>query len=216
MDQKKLEDRRKNYSSRKLDKTMVKSNPIEQFKDWFQEAVDIMGNREPNAMTLATATSDGLPSARVVLLKGVSEKGFVFYTNYKSRKGKEVTANPNAALVFFWEPLERQVRIEGTLTQMSQADSERYFQTRPKKSQIGAHVSQQSAVIEDRTVMEQEAERLTEHYKDEDVLPCPEHWGGLVLKPTSIEFWQGRPNRLHDRLWYVEENGVWQLKRLAP
>ncbi len=217
MDQNKLEDLRKNYSSRKLDKTMVLPDPIDQFKAWFQEAIDVMGRREPNAMTLATATSDGFPSARIVLLKGVSQDGFVFYTNYVSRKGQELAENPKAALVFFWEPLERQVRIEGTLTKMSAADSERYFQTRPKKSQIGAHVSQQSVVIADRSVLEQEAERLTEEYKGVEVLPCPDHWGGFVLKPSSVEFWQGRPNRLHDRLLYVvEEGGAWSLERLAP
>jgi len=211
-----LEDLRKNYSSRKLDRSMVTANPIDQFNAWFQEAVDVMGSREPNAMSLATATTDGMPSVRMVLLKGVSEAGFVFYTNFKSRKGKELTQNPNAALCFFWEPLERQVRIEGTLTQMSHADSERYFQSRPKKSQIGASVSLQSAVITDRSVLEQEAERLTEQYKDEDVLPCPDHWGGFVLKPSHVEFWQGRPSRLHDRLLYTEEGGVWGVERLAP
>jgi len=216
MDLKKLEDLRKNYSSRKLDKSMVKGNPIEQFKDWLQEAIEVMGHREPNAMTLATATKEGLPSARIVLLKGVSEQGFVFYTNYKSRKGQELTANPNAALVFFWEALERQVRIEGTLTQMSHADSERYFQTRPKKSQIGAHVSQQSSVIADRTALEAESARLIETYKDAEVLPCPKHWGGFVLRPNRIEFWQGRPSRLHDRLVYTDEAGEWRLERLAP
>jgi len=211
-----LEDLRKNYSSRKLDRSMVTTNPIDQFNVWFQEAVDVMGSREPNAMSLATATTNGMPSVRMVLLKGVSEAGFVFYTNFKSRKGKELTQNPNAALCFFWEPLERQVRIEGTLTQMSHADSERYFQSRPKKSQIGASVSLQSAVITDRSVLEQEAERLTEQYKDADVLPCPDHWGGFVLKPSHVEFWQGRPSRLHDRLLYTEEGGVWKLERLAP
>lgn len=216
MEQNKLEDLRKNYASRNLDKSMVKSDPIEQFKDWFQEAVDVMGRREPNAMTLATSTINGLPSARMVLLKGATQDGFVFYSNYKSRKGVELSENPNAALLFFWEPLERQVRIEGTLVKMTHADSERYFQTRPKKSQIGAHVSQQSKVIKDRSVMDQEAERLAEQYKDDLVLPCPEHWGGFVLTPNSMEFWQGRPNRLHDRLLYTLDGEGWKLERLAP
>ncbi len=216
MEQKKLEDLRKDYHSRKLDKTMVKSSPIDQFKDWFKEAIEAMGSREPNAMTLATTTKNGLPSARIVLLKGVSEQGFVFYTNYHSRKGQEMEENPNVALVFFWPQLERQVRIEGRLKKLSAEASTNYFQSRPKKSQIGAHVSAQSSVIKDRSELEDAVKELEAKYKNDPVLPKPENWGGYIVQPTKMEFWQGRSSRLHDRMLYTLGKDSWTLERLAP
>lgn len=216
MEQKQLEDLRKDYHSRKLDKTMVKANPIDQFKDWFAEAIESMGSREPNAMTLATASKTGVPSARIVLLKGVSEQGFVFYTNYHSRKGQEMEENPTAALVFFWPKLERQIRIVGHLEKLSAEASATYFQSRPKKSQIGAHASSQSRVIKDRSVLEDAVKELETTYKDAAVLPKPENWGGYRVQPHQIEFWQGRASRLHDRILYTLENDNWKLERLAP
>lgn len=215
----KIADLRQDYSLKSLDITDVDNDPIEQFKKWFHEAVksEIL---EPNAMTLATATPNGKPSARVVLLKGIENQGFVFYTNYNSKKGEEMAANPHAALCFSWLELQRQVRIEGTIEKVDAATSDAYFQSRPVGSRIGAWASPQSQVIENRAVIEERESLYKKQYYTEGGLeveiPRPAHWGGYVLKPTMIEFWQGRSSRLHDRICYVFENGAWKIERLAP
>ena len=216
MPRKKLADLRKDYSKKQLDISDVVAHPIEQFKVWFEEAQKSK-ILEPNAMTLATATPDGFPSARIVLLKDLNENGFIFYTNYKSHKGKELAKNPNAALVFCWLGLERQVRIEGVIKKVDRNNSKTYFQSRPKKSQMGAWVSSQSKVIKSRGVLEENMTALEKKYQDEDVLPCPPHWGGYQLEPNLIEFWQGRRSRLHDRIQYkLLKSGKWKIQRLAP
>lgn len=205
---------RHDFSKESLDEKDVHHNPINQFSKWFNEAVDAKVN-EPNAMTVCTATIDAKPSARIVLLRNFDDNGFVFYTNYKSRKGEEIASNPNAALLFFWPELERQVRIEGVLTKQSAADSDVYFNSRPRSSKLGAWTSPQSKVISSRKVLDEAYEKLAKKFPDENV-PRPEHWGGFILKPEAIEFWQGRPSRLHDRLLYSLENGDWKVARLAP
>lgn len=198
-----------------LDEHNVDTNPIRQFQVWFDEAMD-RGLPLAEAMTLCTATRDGKPSARMVLLKGIAESGFVFYTNYHSRKARELGANPFAALVFYWEPLERQVRVEGKVSRISTDESDEYFQTRPRESQLGAIASPQSEVIESREVLEQEFQELEEKYADRPI-ERPAHWGGYRLVPERIEFWKGRPGRLHDRLLYeLQADGSWKRSRLAP
>ena len=209
-----LQNLRQEYRSAELAETDVDSNPIQQFKKWFTEALDAQ-LFEPNVMTLATATAEGKPSARIVLLKGFDENGFVFFTNYESHKGKELAANPYASMVFFWPELERQVCIEGSVTKVSGEESTAYFHSRPVGSQIGASASMQSSVISSREVLEAKVELLNETYKDQEI-PRPQHWGGYLLTPTSVEFWQGRPSRLHDRIAYEFTNGSWIINRLAP
>lgn len=210
-----LENLRKDYRAEKLSETDVKSNPIEQFDHWFDEALK-SGIYEPNAMTLATASTDGKPAARIVLLKGFNQDGFVFYTNYLSRKGKELAKNPVVALVFFWPELERQVRIEGTIEKVSKETSEKYFQSRPKESQIGALASPQSQVIADRGLLEKNWKELEKKYADQEI-PKPSFWGGYLVKPQVIEFWQGRSSRLHDRIVYRKaDKNNWKIVRLAP
>jgi pyridoxamine 5'-phosphate oxidase len=210
---------RENYSRGQLDKSSVDRNPIVQFERWFLEAKH-SGLKEPNAMTLATATADGYPSARIVLLKQLNTDGFVFYTNYESRKGRELAQNPKAALVFFWAELERQVRVEGEVTRLSRAQSEEYFRGRPKGSRLGALLSRQSVVIPDRRQLEQELKELESRYQATDDVPCPGFWGGYCVRPAAVEFWQGRPNRLHDRIRYTREGpdtqADWRLERLSP
>ena len=211
-----IADLRQNYTQAGLSEADLNSNPIEQFDIWFQQALnaDLI---EPNAMTLATATPDGKPTARIVLLKGVSERGFVFYTNYESQKGQQLIANPYAALVFLWDKLERQIRIEGKVEKLTESESAQYFHSRPKASQLGAWASDQSRVIPNREVLEQKLADLEEQYSDDATVPLPEHWGGFRVVPNRIEFWQGRPSRLHDRLVYdLQADGNWSIKRLSP
>jgi pyridoxamine 5'-phosphate oxidase len=199
----------------KLQETDLHPDPFREFRAWFDAAVAAQPIN-PDAMTLATATPDGQPSARVVLLKGVDERGFVFFTNYESRKGMELDANPRAALVFYWPALERQVRVEGRVERTSAEESDAYFRSRPWGSRLGALASPQSRVIPGRDVLEQRMTELLRQYPDHDI-PRPAHWGGYRLVPTLIEFWQGQPNRLHDRLCYERrEDGSWDIRRLAP
>ena len=210
-----IENLRQDYRSASLTEKDVANDPISQFAKWFAEALD-GGLYEPNAMTLATATHDGKPSARTMLLKGFDRTGFTFYSNYLSRKGKEISKNPAASIVFFWAELERQVRIEGVLEKTSKEESEKYFHSRPKESQLGAIASQQSQVINGREELEQTWKELIEKFADKDV-PKPAYWGGYVLKPQIVEFWQGRPGRLHDRIVYKKaDKNNWKIIRLAP
>jgi pyridoxamine 5'-phosphate oxidase len=211
-----IADLRQNYTLAGLSETDVAAHPIQQFQVWFQQALEA-NLIEPNAMTLATATPDGKPTARIVLLKGFSEQGFIFYTNYESQKGQQLIANPYAALVFLWDKLERQVRIEGKVEQLQPKESEAYFHSRPRASQLGAWVSDQSRVIRDRELLEQKLTSLKTQYTEDTTIPLPPHWGGFRVVPNRIEFWQGRPNRLHDRLVYdLQTDGSWQIQRLAP
>jgi pyridoxamine 5'-phosphate oxidase len=211
-----LAELRENYTRGGLDEAAVDANPIAQFEIWFAEARRA-GLKEPNAMTLATATPDGRPSARIVLLKEVDETGFVFYTNYESRKAHELRENPRAALTLYWAELERQVRVEGTVERVSRRQSERYFQSRPKGSRLGAWASHQSSVIPNRKLLEVRLRDLDSRYSEIEEVPLPEFWGGYRVEPEVIEFWQGRPNRLHDRLRYSRDrDNLWRLERLAP
>ncbi len=206
---------RKEYQLQTLNETDVHSNAIKQFDKWWSEAVqsEIV---ELNAMTLATATSNGLPSARIVLLKDYDENGFVFFTNYHSHKGMELDENPFASLVFFWKELERQVRIDGTVEKIPAAESDAYFNSRPPESRIGAWASPQSQVINSRQVIEENLTELQKSFAGK-VIDRPAHWGGYIVKPTLIEFWQGRPGRLHDRIQYSAlADGAWKIERLAP
>jgi pyridoxamine 5'-phosphate oxidase len=206
---------REEYTWSGLYEADIAADPLRQFEKWFQEAIAAK-LPEPNAMTLATATPDGQPSARMVLLKGFDASGFTFFTNYESRKGGELTANPRAALLFFWAELHRQVRIEGTVERVSQAESDDYFRSRPLGSRLGAWASAQSAVIASRAVLEERVREAMQRFPDGDV-PCPPNWGGYRVVPLTIEFWQGRPDRLHDRLRYqrMEPSG-WCIERLSP
>ncbi|GDX47637.1 MAG: pyridoxamine 5'-phosphate oxidase [Bacteroidota bacterium] len=210
-----IQNLRRNYASRELDECDALANPIDQFTLWFREALDA-AVWEPNAMTLATANVDFKPSARIVLLKGVEADGFVFFTNYNSRKGRELLWNPYACLVFLWHELERQVRIEGRVEKITREESITYFRSRPEGSRIGAWASNQSEVVDSREQLEKSFEQLTASLQGTEI-DCPEHWGGYKVIPYEIEFWQGRPNRLHDRIVYTAEpNNNWHKKRLAP
>jgi pyridoxamine 5'-phosphate oxidase len=198
-----------------LDEKRIERDPIKQFQIWLDEAMAAKLPL-PEAMTLATVTSDGRPSARMVLLKQVDDDGFVFFTNYQSAKAVELESNPYAALVFYWSPLERQVRVDGKVERTSTEESAQYFQTRPRESQIGAWASPQSSVIAGREVLEQRVQELEDYYRDREI-ECPEHWGGYRLHPDRIEFWKGRLGRLHDRILYeLLSDGTWSIKRLAP
>lgn len=210
---------RLDYRQQALSEQDVSPEPLAQFRRWFDEAV-AAGLPEPNAMTVTSVAADGRPSARIVLLKDLDARGLVFYTNYTSRKGRELLAHPHTALVFYWAELERQVRIEGRVEVIDPAESDAYFQSRPRGSQIGAHVSPQSEVIADREVLATRQAELEARFV-EGLIPRPEHWGGLRVCPERFEFWQGRPSRLHDRLCYrltaaSEGTPLWVLERLAP
>lgn len=210
----KLKALRREYAGEKLNSETVDPDPIVQFGEWFEQALSAE-LVDPNAMTLATATSGGIPSARIVLLKGFDEKGFRFYTNYESRKGKELEENPHAALCVYWRALSRQVRIEGRVEKLSREESEEYFQQRPRPSQIGAWASEQSSTVASREELDEQFRRLQDRFKGREI-PLPDNWGGYLLKPGSIEFWQGREKRMHDRLLYRGKEGGWELIRLAP
>lgn len=208
-------DIRKDYMLHSLTEKEVAANPIQQFTTWWNEALNAE-IEEVNAMTLATASADGVPSARIVLLKGYDERGFVFFTNYNSYKGKDLQENPRACLVFFWKELERQVRITGLVSKVSDAESDEYFNSRPEGSKIGAWASPQSSVIQSREWLEEKERKIRGQFNN-SAIKRPSHWGGYRLQPITIEFWQGRPNRLHDRIQYtMEENGSWKIERLAP
>lgn len=210
-----ISDIRTDYTKEVLDETHVDSDPIKQFDSWFQEALKAEVP-EPNAMTLSTVSPQGFPSGRILLLKGVTPQGFVFYTNYQSAKGRDLAQNDAGALTFFWPELERQVRIQGNVVKISREDSQAYFHSRPKGSQIGAWVSPQSSVIENRQLLEDRQATLEKKYKGSNSVPLPKQWGGYLLKPFLIEFWQGRPSRLHDRIVYTKEESDWKIQRLAP
>lgn len=205
---------RREYTRAGLAESDVAPDPVEQFRRWFDETL-AANLHEPNAMTVATATPDGRPSARVVLLKGFDGRGFVFYTNYEGRKGRELEENPRAALLFYWGELERQVRIEGSVSRVSEEESDAYFTGRPRGSRLGALASEQSRVIESREVLEDRVERLEAEYEGSDV-PRPAFWGGYRVEPEVVEFWQGRENRLHDRIVYRRGAGGWRTERLQP
>ena len=206
---------RHDYVAHGLRRADLDPDPIKQFGIWFGEAAAAQ-IRDVNAMTLATATAEGTPSARIVLLKAISDRGFVFFTNYHSDKGRQLDANPRAALCLFWVQLERQIRIEGAVEKTSREESEEYFRSRPLGSRLGAWTSGQSEVIANRETLEDRLAEVTTQYEGADV-PLPPHWGGYRVKPTSIEFWQGRTNRLHDRLRYTRHaDGQWRIERLAP
>lgn len=215
MNQQEIQNLRQDYSASMLSENSTKGDPIKQFEQWFNEALEAKLH-EPNAMTLSTATVTGKPSARIVLLKGFHTGGFIFFTNYLSRKGKEIAKNPQGALTFFWGGLERQVRIEGTIEKVSKEDSEKYFHSRPKGSQVGAVVSPQSQEIESRELLEQKWNELEAEYADKEI-PKPSYWGGYILNPQLVEFWQGRPSRMHDRILYKKtDKKTWKKVRLAP
>jgi pyridoxamine 5'-phosphate oxidase len=209
-----IADLRREYARARLDEKDVSHDPIVEFARWFAEAQEAQVG-EPNAMTLATSTVAGSPAARIVLLKGFDQHGFVFFTDYRSRKGAELDSNPLAALVFFWGELERQVRIAGTVERTSQEDSEAYFRTRPLGSRLGAWVSHQSVVIPGRAQLESGLREVEERFTGGEV-PLPPHWGGYRVRPEEIEFWQGRESRLHDRIRYTRDGDRWRIERLSP
>jgi len=212
----KLASLRKSYEKGILDMDQITDNPIQLFQTWFYEAKESDSIDEANAMSLTTLGLDGYPRARVVLLKDYSEEGFVFFTNYHSDKGKSLLKHPKVGLSFYWPVLERQIIIKGTAEQLSAERSDQYFHSRPRGSQLGAHVSPQSEEIRDRKFLEDRQAEYEKKYENTEI-PRPQHWGGILVVPSEIEFWQGRPNRLHDRICYVLENGLeWKTKRLAP
>lgn len=210
-----LAELRREYTKGGLRRADLDPQPLVQFQKWFEEALNSQ-LLEPSAMTLATVEADGRPSARIVLLKGADERGFLFFTNYESRKGRELATNARSALVFHWAELERQICIAGDVTKVSRAESEKYFALRPRGSQLGACVSKQSSPVPDRAFLEARLQELEKQFMNRDV-EMPTHWGGYVLAPIRIEFWQGRPNRLHDRFQYSKQgDNTWRIDRLSP
>lgn len=209
-----IADIRKDYSLKTLDEKEVDLDPVVQFSTWWSEAI-ASNIDEVNAMTLATAGLSGKPSARIVLLKGYSGAGFTFFTNYSSKKSAELEINPQAALVFFWKELERQIRIEGVVEKISVAENEQYFNSRPEGSRIGAWASPQSSVVKDRSELETRVTEMQSRFAIDEIT-CPPFWGGFIVKPTLFEFWQGRQSRLHDRIQYNLDNALWKIARLAP
>ncbi|NYJ28726.1 pyridoxamine 5'-phosphate oxidase [Allomuricauda sp. ARW1Y1] len=214
--QKDLSDYRKSYEKSELTETSIRENPMEQFQKWFHEVEASDGVDEPNAMTVSTIGLDGFPKSRVVLMKKFTFEGFIFYTNYRSEKGKAIAANPSVCLSFFWPNMERQVIIKGKAEKIAENLSDGYFESRPKGSQLGAVVSDQSQVVPSREHLEGKLKELEQEYEGKEV-PRPDYWGGFLVRPVSIEFWQGRPNRLHDRIRYtLDEDFDWKIERLAP
>jgi pyridoxamine 5'-phosphate oxidase len=208
-------DIRRNYSAGTLERANLDADPIKQFQNWFDRAVAERSSGEVNAMVLATADKNGLPSSRTILLKGVDERGFIFYTNYDSRKGRELGENPNAALTFYWPNSERQVCVAGTVSKISAQESESYFRSRPRGSQLAAWASNQSDAVTDRVALDKKWDEMDAKFPKD--IPLPPNWGGYVLKPERVEFWQGRVNRLHDRFCYMRQpDNSWKLERLSP
>ncbi|WP_310991831.1 pyridoxamine 5'-phosphate oxidase [Aequorivita marina] len=212
----KLHNYRKSYQKGELLESNIDENPMQQFRKWFHEVKDNGGVDEVNAMTISTIGANGFPKGRVVLLKKYDEYGFYFYTNFNSEKGKSIARNNKVSLSFFWPNMERQVIIKGTAEKTSEADATNYFHSRPKGSQLGSAVSRQSSVVESREVLVKNLANLEEKYKNDNEVPKPEEWGGYLIKPISLEFWQGRPNRLHDRLRYTLNENDWIIERLEP
>lgn len=205
---------RRDWSLKELDESNVSENPFDQFSIWMQEAVEAK-ILEPNAMALATANKKGIPSARIVLLKNIDRHGLVFFTNYESKKSKDLMENPNASVVFFWKELERQLRVSGSVEKISKKESEEYFKTRPYESRLSAWASKQSSEIPGRKSLEEKFSEMKNRF-GEDNIPLPDFWGGFRLIPKEFEFWQGRVNRLHDRIVYQKKNDAWKIVRLAP
>jgi pyridoxamine 5'-phosphate oxidase len=210
-----LQEMRKEYTKASLDTATVSKNPISQFESWLSEAINSQA-LEPTAMTLSTVTEEGCPSARIVLLKGIEKNQFIFYTNYQSQKGIEILKNPACAVTFFWPELERQVRIEGVASKIDEAASQLYFNSRPRGSQIGAWASPQSALIDNRLLLEKRVNELEKKFSGNAAIPKPKQWGGYAIEPHEIEFWQGRESRLHDRIVYYRSKDGWVVHRLAP
>ena len=214
--EKDLSNYRKSYQKSELLESMIPENPMELFQRWFHEMEESNSNEESNAMTIATNGSDGFPKSRVVLMKKFTWEGFIFYSNYNSEKGKAIAENPNICLSFFWHTLERQVIIKGIAEKTSENISDGYFESRPDGSKLGAWASKQSEVVNSREILDKRLKTFEEKYENEEI-PRPDHWGGYLVKPISIEFWQGRPNRMHDRIRYtLQENFDWKIERLAP
>ncbi len=209
-----VSDIRREYLGSPLNRKEMKDSPVKQFEQWFQQALEA-DLTDANAMLLSTVSSEGVPSARTVLLKGIDEAGFRFYTNYESRKGREIAANPNVSLCFRWAELERQVRIQGHAEKISREASAAYFKKRPRSSQLSAWASAQSREIESREALKQHFEEMKERFEGQEIA-LPDFWGGYLVKPARMEFWQGRPSRLHDRILYTKEGGSWRISRLAP